>query len=160
MITYSNNSLFNNLSKQSVILQQVGTKGWIGVGLTKRIFLKYPQAYKDYYRLCQWFKDGHEKELLGYWARTRCNKNLIVCNAITQYTIGNIKQQVDYNAWEEICNKLEKQTHYINQKLNTNWKIHTFEKIGVDAGTNLTELNEIFKKYFQNSPTELIIHSY
>ena len=160
MITHVDDSLLDNLTEKSVILQQVGTKGWIGNGLTKQIFEKWHDAFMDYHCYCNWFKDGHDDEIIGSWHRTKINEDLILCNAITQKTIGKSKQLVDYDAWEKVCKKLERQTKYANQKLNTNWTIHTFEKIGSSAEAEQDKMMEIFETYFGDSPVELVIHAH
>lgn len=160
MITYADDSMLDNLTKQSVILHQVGTKGWIGNGLTREIFTKWNDAFCDYHHFCQWFKDGHDDEIIGSWARTRINDSLIICNAIAQKTVGKTKQVVDYDAWEKICKKLESQTKYVNRQTKSDWKIHTFAKIGSSAEAEQDKMMEIFEAYFAESPVELIIHSH
>lgn len=159
MITYEDNSMLDNLSEQSVILNQIGTLGWIGTGMTKQIFNKWPVAFEEYRHLCAQFRDKHERELLGTWARTRVNPNTIVCSAMAQNTVGKIRQEVDYDAWEKICKKMIKQTQYVNQKTHSKWKIHTYEKVGASAGTEYEELLNVFKTYFENSNVELVIHA-
>lgn len=161
MIHEQTGNLFDNLTEQSVILHQCNVNGWMGSGFAARVRIKYPQAFKDYHEYCGWFKDGHEKELLGTWARTQINENLIICNAITQLTYAKSKHVIDYSSWHKILKKLEHQTRYVNEHYGKNWTIHVPDKINGNSNVEEYEtLHELFHEYFDESPVNVVFHRY
>lgn len=161
MIREIEGSILTNIQPFSVIMHQCNAKGWMGAGIAKEIAKKWPKAYDEYRKYCAWFKDGHEHEILGTFVGVKVKQDLIICNAIAQTTVSKSKQMTDYNAWETICSKIERQTRYINTKSPQKWSIHIPYKIGCGLGGGDWEvMSEIFYKYFNESPVELVCHNY
>ena len=130
MITEVNESIFRNLPDYSVIVHQCNTKGWLGTSISKEIAARWPENFKQYHEYCSWFKDGHEDEILGTFVGYNASPTLIVCNAITQTTVGKSKQQTEFDAWDVLCKKLEQQTKRVNKQTGKNWTLHIPYKIG------------------------------
>lgn len=161
MIRVVEGSIFDNLPPYSVILHQCNAKGWMGAGIAAKIAKKWPNVFKEYHEYCQWFKDGHEDEIMGTFVGVKVNPSLIVCNAIAQKTVSRHAQMTDYDAWEKICKKIEAQTRRINQAQGVNWSIHAPERIGCGLGGGDPEkMKEIFEFYFGDSPVQLTFYRY
>lgn len=159
MIYEVEESILSNLPKQSVILNQCNNKGWIGNGISSKIHSKYPQAFNDYHEYCRWFLDGHEHEILGTWARTRVNENLIICNAITQNITNKSKYELDYDSWNNILKKIELQTKKINSKYGNKWTIHILNKFSKNSDDeNSIAIHHLIETYFKNSQVDIVFH--
>jgi len=161
MIKEVEGSIFDNLPKYSVLMHQCNAKGWMGAGIAKEITRRWPENFEKYHEYCNWFKDGHESEILGTFVGHKVSPTFIICNAIAQISVGKSKQQTDYNAWEILCKKIEKQTRKVNKITGNKWSIHVPYKIGCGLGGGDWEMMmEIFERYFADSDIEFIIHHY
>ena len=161
MIKTVEGSIFDNLPDYSVFLHQCNAKGWMGSGIAAKVAKKWPQVYKEYHEFCGWFKNGHEREIMGTIVSVQVNPKFIVCNAIAQYSVSRFREMTDYDAWETICKKLESQTCIMNQKNHMNWTIHAPEKIGCGlANGDPQKMRDIFEYYFAESPVQLTFYHY
>lgn len=161
MIEEVEESIFDNLPENSVIIHQCNALGWIGTGISKEIARRWPECFSTYHNHCLWFKDGHEDEIIGTFARYEVSPTLIICNAITARNIGKARQLTDYDAWEKLCRTVERQTRYVNTHTGKNWTLHIPYKIGCGTSNGLWEnMMEIFERYFANSSVKLVIHHY
>ena len=159
MITTVQGSVLENLPDYSVIVHQCNAKGWMGAGLAQKIAKKWPECFQLYHSHCKWFVDGHEHELMGTWVPYRVSDKLIICNAIAQATVGRHQQQTDYDAWHQLCRKLEQQTRTNNKRTGQNWTIHMPDKIGCGlGGGDYDTMHAIFEQYFGESPVALVFH--
>ena len=154
-------SIFNDLPDYSVLLHQCNTKGWMGNGISKEIARRWPNAFSEYHDYCRWFQDGHEDDILGTFVGMYVDPKHIVCSAIAQKTVRKHEQQTDYDAWEDICHKIEVQTRAVKVRTGHTWTIHVPYNIGCGQGGGDWEtMLGIFKKYFSMSTVDLIIHKY
>lgn len=161
MIKIVEGSIFRDLPKYSVLMHQCNAKGWMGAGIAKEIARRWPEAFNEYHKYCAWFKDGHEDEILGTFVGVRIDPTFIVCNCIAQKNVGKHEQQTDYDAWEEICHKIEVQTKAAKVRTGQNWTLHAPYNIGCGLGGGDWEtMYSIFRKYFGTSTVDLTFYKY
>ncbi len=160
MIQTVKGSVLDNLPDYSVLLHQCNAKGWMNAGLARQIAQRWPENFKKYHEFCGWYKNGHEREILGVIVPCQISDKFIICNAIGQLTVGRDKQFTDYNAWHTMCKKLEYQTRWNNKRTGQNWTIHVPDKIGCGlGGGDYEEVHKIFSQYFDDSPVSLTFYS-
>ncbi len=160
MIVTVKGSVFNDLPPHSVIMNAVNARGWISGGFSRQIQQRWPKCFEDYHEFCGWFKNGHEKEIMGHLHHWQVSTKLIIVNCITIQTYGKDRQVTDYEAWERCAKVLEAQTRNQNLKTGVNWTLHAPEKIGVLNGEeDATEIRRIFNEVFGQSSVDLVLHS-
>lgn len=158
MIKETETGILEELPKQSVLLYQANCQGLASTGLPLKLRNKYPEWFKDYRSYCTWFRDGHERDIMGTFHRYAVNEDLLLCGGFAQYGISKVAQQTDCESWERIFRKIARQTKYVNEKLGNNWTIHVPADLGLAGGATIDVMRDMFEFYFGDSDTELWIH--
>lgn len=157
MIKILENSSVLNV-KRGILMHQVNCRGFQG-GLAKKIFDRWPQAFKEYHDLCGWYRKDPEK-LLG----TMCNvwvvpKRLCVCNFFGQVDVGGEIRRTDYDVYMRRLPDIERQVRTYNMTAEIPHEVHIPYMIGCGlANGDIDEMMSVFEKTFKNSSVTLNIH--
>ena len=147
------------LPANSVILHQVNCLGKANQGVAMQIARDFPGWFQDYRSYTLWFQDGHFNEIMGTFHRFEPKPGLIICSAFAQEGISKMIVNTDYEAWDKIFRKVERQTKYAHEKTGKNWTIHIPASLGINpGGGDLETMEELIKQHFEDSPVELWIH--
>lgn len=168
MITEVEGSLLKDIKPYSVLLHQVNCLGKMGAGLAAQMAKNFNGLWQSYHEYCGWFQEdyngkSHRDEILGTWHvfKPKDRDDLIICNAFGQEYVSRDRQVTDYNAWNKILNKLEKQTRAVNKTLpaEKQWTIHAPFNMGCSlGGGDWEEMMSLIKTYFEDSPVKFVIH--
>lgn len=131
MINLHKGNLLANV-KSGIIVHGCNSKGVMGAGFAKSLKDLYPEAYKDYKRVCDGECYGWPN-IVGQIVTTQINDNLCVISAITQKEFGrDNKQYVDYKAieqcFEQVYKVIEQITEYRMLELGKQNNIVTIEE--------------------------------
>ncbi len=168
MITEVEGNLLRDIKPYSVLLHQVNCLGKMGAGLAAQMAKKFDGLWQSYHEYCGWFQEdyngkSHRHEILGTWHifRPKDRDDLIVVNAFGQEYVSRDRQVTDYDAWNKILKKLEKQTRIENKTRpkEKQWKIHAPFNMGCGlGGGDWKEMYALIELYFATSPVEFVIH--
>lgn len=168
MITEVDGNLLSDIKPYSIIIHQVNCLGKMGAGFAAQIAKKFDGLWKSYHEYCGWFQEdyngkSHRDEILGTWHifRPKGRNDLIIVNAFGQEYVSRDRQVTDYDAWNKILKKLEKQTRIENKTRSKEkqWKIHAPFNMGCGlGGGDWEKMYALIKLYFEESSVEFVIH--
>lgn len=138
--------------KSGIICHQVNCIGAMGAGIALQIKNKWPVVFNDYKKECQLFVHN-PKKLLGKVQDTLVSDKLVVANCFGQVYPGRNGIMTDYQAWDDILEKLNDLSNFFSLELHFPYMVGC----GLAGGNWDTMLNKIRDK-FESTNTKVFIH--
>ena len=139
--------------KSGIICHQVNCIGAMGAGLALQIKNKWPVVFKNYKEECKL----HAKDptrLLGKVQDTFISENLVIANCFGQVYPGRNGVMTNYDAWDEILDKLNDICNFFSLELHFPYMVGC----GLAGGDWNTILGKIKAKFGSPSSTKVFIH--
>ena len=139
--------------KSGIICHQVNCIGVMGAGLALQIKNKWPVVFKNYKKECNLFSEN-PKKLLGRVQDTIISDKLVVANCFGQVYPGRNGVMTNYDAWDEILDKLNDVGNFFSLELHFPYMVGC----GLAGGDWNTIFGKIKATFGSPSSTKVFVH--